>query len=177
MIAIKNIKMPVNCEECFARVMAWCLLDEEERIVVPAVPWEVEERPEWCPLVEVPDMNVGNCSEIPNNSDCVGKRAAVEAIANQSRFSAEEIINICDKSVQDENGWLGGLKEAILAVLELPSSQPEIILCKDCIHRWHSGGRSVAGKWIRIYRCKRNGIEINLNDFCSYAERKKDGSD
>lgn len=55
MIAIKNIKMPVNCEECFARMLAWCLLDEEERIVVPAVPWEVEERPDWCPLVDVPD--------------------------------------------------------------------------------------------------------------------------
>jgi hypothetical protein len=68
---------------------------------------------------------IGKCSEIPNNSDCVSILAAVEAIANQSRFSAEEIINICDKSVQDENGWLGGLKEAILAVLELPSVQSE----------------------------------------------------
>lgn len=93
-------------------------------IVIPALPDEsFEGRPEWCPLVDVPD-EAGNCSEVPNNSDCVSKRAAVEAIANQSRFSAEEIINICDKSVQDENGWLGGLKEAILAVLELPSAQP-----------------------------------------------------
>ena len=178
MIAINSVRMPEECSVCFACFRGCCRLDEDSRIVVPALPDESSEgRPEWCPLVDVPDMNVGNSSEIPNNSDCVSKRAAVEAIANQSRFSAEEIINICDKSVQDENGWLGGLKEAILAVLELPSSQPEIILCKDCIHRWHSGGRSVAGKWIRIYRCKRNGIEINLNDFCSYAERKKDGSD
>ena len=125
MIAIKDVKMPVNCEECFARILAWCRLDEEERMVIPALPDEsFEGRPEWCPLVEVPD-EAGNCSEIPNNSDCVSRRAAVEAIANQSRFSAEEIINICDKSVQDENGWLGGLKEAILAVLELPSAQPK----------------------------------------------------
>ena len=50
--------------------------------------------------------------------------------------------------------------------------QSEIVHCKDCIHRWHSGGRSVAGKWIRIYRCKRHGIEINLNDFCSFADRR-----
>jgi len=126
MIAIKNIKMPLNCEECFARILAWYLLDEEERTVVPALLDEsFEGRPEWCPMVEVPDMNVGKCSEIPNNSDSVSILAAVEAIANQSRFSAEEIINICDKSVQDENGWLGGLKEAIQAVIELPSVQSE----------------------------------------------------
>jgi len=126
MIAIRDFKMPLSCEECFARIMAWCRLDEEERMVVPALPDELPEgRPDWCPLVDVPDTNVGKCSEFPNNSDCVSKRVAVEAIANQSRFSAEEIINICDKSVQDENGWLGGLKEAILAVLELPSAQPE----------------------------------------------------
>lgn len=125
MIAIKDIKMPVNCEECFARLLSWCRLDEEERMVIPALPDEsFEGRPDWCPLVDVPD-EAGNCSEIPNNSDCVSRRAAVEAIANQSRFSAEEIINICDKSVQDGNGWLDGLKEAILAVLELPSAQPE----------------------------------------------------
>lgn len=127
MIAIRGLKMPVDCQSCFARFGSWCRLDLDERMVVPALPEESVNgfKPDWCPLVDVPDIHIGKCSEIPNNSDCVSRRAAIEAIANQSRFSAEEIINICDKSVQDENGWLGGLKEAILAVLELPSAQPK----------------------------------------------------
>ena len=58
-------------------------------------------------------------------NDMISRQAAIDAIAKQSIFSTEEIINVCDKSVQDENGWLGGLKEAILAVLELPSVQQE----------------------------------------------------
>lgn len=57
--------------------------------------------------------------------ELISKQQAIDAIAKQSRFSAEEIIEICDKSIQDENGWLGGLKEAIQAVIELPSIQPE----------------------------------------------------
>lgn len=87
MIAIKDFKMPVNCEECFARVLAWCLLDEEERIVVPEVPWELKERPEWCPLVDVPDMNVGKCSEIPNNSETISRKGCrQEVIGNAGYF-------------------------------------------------------------------------------------------
>ena len=134
MIAIKDFKMPRGCYECqFADESIrmdcdyYCQAAKEK----PDVQYGLN-KPDWCPLVDVPDMNVGNCSEFPNNSDSVSRQTAVEAIANQSRFSAEEIINICDKSVQDENGWLGGLKEAILAVLELPSAEPETDLQPTC---------------------------------------------
>jgi hypothetical protein len=170
MIAIKDIKMPVNCEECFARLLAWCRLDEEGRMVIPALSDEsFEGRQEWCPLVDVPDMNVGKCSEISNSSDCISRRAAVEAIANQSRFSAEEIINICDKSVQDENGWLGGLKEAIQAVIELPSVQSEIIRCKDCKNseHWYRDRR-------RCFLWAEDGVSVFDDGFCNYAERRTD---
>lgn len=67
--------------------------------------------------------------------DMISREAAIEAIAKQSKFSVEEIINICDASIQDDNGWLGGLKEAIVAIVELPSVQPESKLdewCTDC---------------------------------------------
>ena len=59
-------------------------------------------------------------------NDLISRQAAIDAIAKQSRFSAEEIIEICDKSIQDENGRIGGLKEAIQAVIELPSAQPNL---------------------------------------------------
>ena len=166
MIVIKDLNMPVDCSVCFGRVAIWCRFDESDRIVVPVLPDEsFEGRPEWCPLVDVPDINVGKCSEIPNNSDCVSRRAVIEKLKREFN----------ETDVPDRYPGVFDAIEEWLSERELPSAQPEIILCKDCIHRWHSGGRSVAGKWIRIYRCKRHGIEINLNDFCSYAERKKDG--
>lgn len=157
--------MPVDCSVCFGRGAIWCRFDESDRIVIPALPDDsLEGRPDWCPLVEVPVMNVGNsCSEIPNNSDSVSRQTAVEAIANQSRFSAEEIINICDKSVQDENGWLGGLKEAILAVLELPSAQPEIIRCKECVYADEN------------YHCDYMTTWNDGDCFCCYGKRRTDG--
>ena len=69
MIAIKDYKMPVDCQSCFGRGAIWCRFDESDRIVVPAHPDEsFEGRPDWCPLVDVPDMNVGKCSEFPNSS-------------------------------------------------------------------------------------------------------------
>ena len=103
MIAIKDFKMPVNCEECFARVLAWCLLDEEERTVVPALPDEsFEGRPEWCSLVEVPDMNVGKCSEFPNNSDCVSRqkvKCKLGALVNE----LEEIFSHIRERNEDDS--------------------------------------------------------------------------
>lgn len=102
MVAIKDRKMPVNCEECFARVMAWCRLDEEERVVVPALPDELPEgRPDWCPLIDVPDINIGNCSEIPNScenlqstynevaTDCISRQTTAEEIGKRAERCAE----------------------------------------------------------------------------------------
>jgi len=57
MIAI-DIKMPVDCQSCFGRGAIWCRFDDSDRIVVPALPDEsLEGRPDWCPLVEVPDYS------------------------------------------------------------------------------------------------------------------------
>ena len=167
MIAIKDFKMPRGCYECpFADESIrmdcdyYCQAAKDK----PDVQYGLN-KPDWCPLVDVPDINVGKCSEIPNNSDCVSRRAVIEKLKREFN----------ETDVPDRYPGVFDAIEEWLSERELPSAQPEIILCKDCIHRWHSGGRSVAGKWIRIYRCKRHGIEINLNDFCSYAERKKDG--
>ena len=127
--------------------------------------------------VDVPDMNVGKCSEIPNNSDSVSILAAVEAIANQSRFSAEEIINICDKSVQDENGWLGGLKEAIQAVIELPSVQSEKLTDKEKrIFLAAMGREEKVCKEVDEKYPNKEPYEENLVYVCKEIERKVKGA-
>lgn len=125
MIAIKDVKMPVNCEECFARMLAWCLLDEEERMVIPALPDEsFEGRPEWCPLIDVPDMNVGNCSEIPNNStdcirrqmDLIDRKRALEEMTFSGGIEKDCVLYV---PLRDVNNHLKSL----------PSVQPEILAC------------------------------------------------
>lgn len=52
------------------------------------------------------------------------------------------------------------------------STQPEIILCKECIYRFHdaSYGRDWCNRTTGVFR-------VTKDDFCSYAERKTDGSD
>lgn len=81
MIAIKDFKMPENCLKCPMQFGGWCYVSppEVDERVAPTVDeaWE-QGKPDWCPLVDVPD-EMGNCSEVPNNSDCISKRAAIDA--------------------------------------------------------------------------------------------------
>jgi len=64
--------------------------------------------------------------------------------------------NFCDP----EDEW-----QAMKEIRDLPSTQPEIIRCKDCTyrngdycHRFHDGYSAF----------------IHLDDFCNYAERRTD---
>lgn len=163
MIAIKDFKMPVDCSVCFGRAAIWCRFDESDRIVVPALPDEsLEGRPEWCPLVDVPDINVGSCSEFPNNSDCVSRRAVLDVLDALDITDGVGISSVaCDLQ-----------EEAIRSIENLPSAQPEIIRCRDCA--W-----GMTGNFSKKFFCSLTGALawVEPNSFCSYAERKTDGSD
>lgn len=83
MIAIKDFKMPENCLKCPMQFGGWCYVspsDVDERVATTVdEAWE-QGKPDWCPLIDVPEMNVGNSSEIPNSSpDCISRQAAVDA--------------------------------------------------------------------------------------------------
>jgi hypothetical protein len=66
-----------------------------------------------------------NCSEIPNNSDCISRQAAITAI--QKVYADTE--GGTDKCAVWKNV---GLTNALHIMQDLPSAQPEIIRCKDC---------------------------------------------
>ena len=51
MIAIKNMPMPKNCYECWFEDANQCYLNILQRI-------ESLDRPEWCPLVELPNTDL-----------------------------------------------------------------------------------------------------------------------
>lgn len=57
--------------------------------------------------------------------DLISRQAAIDAIKNQTCLTYEEIFNRCLTNIRDENGWVGGIKDAIEAVIGLPSVQPD----------------------------------------------------
>ena len=80
-------------------------------------------------------------------------------------ISRQQTIDaILDMSVEHRVSW----KDAVIDVIdELPSAQPEIIHCKDCI--WHNKD---------INQCQRQICAVMYaDDFCNYGERrgKQDG--
>lgn len=95
-------------------------------------------------------------------SDLIDRQAAIDALRYaQHRFT-----------VADEAGGMGTVKwsedviyfataERVLA--ELPSADPEIILCKDCCH--YPGEYS---------DCPMVGWFRHEDDYCSRAERRTD---
>lgn len=58
----------------------------------------------------------------------------------------------------------GEYEEAREVISRLPSAQPEIIRCGECMH-----------KDKKIDYCHYLGITICESDYCSYAERRADG--
>jgi len=102
---------------------------------------------------DVPDKNVGKCSEIPNSSDTISRQAAIDEIGEWIKAFRE-------------NGHKESAADARLiqdGIIQLPSAQPEIIRCKDC-------------KWKNNHNCTR-AVEVWIDDnkYCAWAERRTDG--
>ena len=70
-----------------------------------------------------------------------------------------------------ENGHKESAADACLiqdGIIQLPSAQPEIVRCKDCIYQTKS--------WSGIKYCKAHGDHIGKDyDYCSNARRKENG--
>ena len=65
------------------------------------------------------------------------------------------------------------VEEAVRRIEQLPSAQPDIIRCKDC--KWY--GRADKRRFYRGMDCLQKRIDTIVpdRDFCSRAERKKNG--
>lgn len=55
--------------------------------------------------------------------DLISRQDAIDAITKQTIYTADIIKSRCKARLVDENGWLGGLKDAIEAVEDVPSAQ------------------------------------------------------
>ena len=90
--------------------------------------------------------------------DMISRQAAIDA-ADSTDYTGLAIEDV--KRVTDE---------VIKALKRLPSAQPEIIYCRDCKYYCHED--------YGLPYCNRittGFYAIDLDDFCSKAERKEDG--
>ena len=128
-------------------------------------------------LREMPSASI-NCSEFPNSSDTIYRQAAIDALKGLPTWWA------------DEGGYYGGARPPMVALLDpedavsaienLPSAEPQIIRCKDCKYWipydwmfnevWQS--KNIADYPEDEIGCDCCDMAMKANDFCSRAERR-----
>ena len=82
--------------------------------------------------------------------DLISRKAAIDAIVAQTiGYTVDEIKAECDENILKENGYLGGLKNAIEAIEDMSPAQPqrtgrwesgtdldrEWCICSECFHQ------------------------------------------
>lgn len=94
------------------------------------------------------------------NEDTISRQKAVEKLRrNKSLFCKNRVefqmLSETDKSRVDE------IDTCITELLNLPSAQPDIILCPNC--RYNDG----------TAYCELHYRDVKAKDFCSWAERRE----
>lgn len=100
--------------------------------------------------------------------DAVSRNAIVQKLNKMDRYVSTELrlCNTGEKFPQNEVFIVDDVYEEI--VEQLPSAQPDIIRCKDCIYQTES--------WSGIKYCEAHGDHIGKDyDYCSNARRKENG--
>lgn len=57
--------------------------------------------------------------------DLIKRQDAIDALENHACYGIEELENLCNASVADSEGWLGGIRDAIREIEAVPSAEPE----------------------------------------------------
>ena len=114
------------------------------------------------------------------DGDTISRKAAIDALVAETIYTEEELREYYEAN-SHRNEWVNGIYEAIEAIKQLPSAQPEIIRCKDCKH-WIPYDWMFSEVWqsrnINDYPedeigCNYCDMAMKANDFCSRAERKE----
>ena len=77
-------------------------------------------------------------------SDLIDRQAAIDAIVQCTNCGDEDVLREYVLKHSLDNGWTGGILEALDAVKDLPPAQPEPqwIMCEDCERRCKRWGNS-----------------------------------
>ncbi len=125
--------------------------------------WEGEENVELIDFFFVSEACKAN-----NNKNLIDRQQAIDAL---TEYGNGRVVYI-------------GVEEAVRRVEQLPSAQPEIIYCKDCKHFVHEDieEHTPYGFYNTYFHafCDKHWdeeqgeyIDVNLDDFCSFAERRE----
>ena len=103
-------------------------------------------------------------------NDLIDRQAAIEEIAFDEEMLRRVLDDMDVVGVEREKyEWgLGLIESLIYDIRELPSAQPEIIRCKDCIY----GEQDDIGRWY----CRSLGCQVGDEDgsgFCADGERRE----
>ena len=98
-------------------------------------------------------------------SDIISRQNAIDALVNLTCYGIEEMRTLCDASVADSEGWLGGIRDAVDEIEALPSAEPERKKGRwiyDTERVWHDGGIYVQ------YHCSECRFQIigSLYNYC-----------
>ena len=116
-----------------------------------------------------PQSTMGQVNEaVQSTKDCISRQAAIDALKGLSTWWA------------DEGGYYGGAQPPMVALLDpedavsaienMPSAQPEIVKCRECKHYQFADNRAFG---MPVKMCEWFGFEdVDDDDFCSRAERR-----
>ena len=92
--------------------------------------------------------------------DLISRQAAIDAIEHR----------LCEPAYQHTGeDWYAGMNCAECELYDLPSAQPEIIRCVDCIHFEY-----FEDQFVQMTRCDVHDRCPDYTDYCSWAERKEE---
>ena len=93
------------------------------------------------------------------SSDLISRQAAIDALRTHERKASKKWF---DNQLDIE--WNNAIDICCYDIEDLPSAQPEIVMCEDC------------KKYID-YRCRDEHANLSdwrhEDDYCSYAERRE----
>lgn len=99
--------------------------------------------------------------------DHISRAAAIDAVVGCTNCGTEDVLRAYVVKHSLENGWTGGIVDALDAIEQLPSAQPEIIRCRECKHRDEYG---CCKQWKGLLMSA-IPIATDDDDFCSYVKR------
>ena len=117
--------------------------------------------------------------------DLIKREDAFKAVLGVTTYDTVDDVEIhCDASVADSEGWLGGVRDALRAIEDVSSAEPNLIHCADC--RWWKQDEDIAPYgW--CFACRRGAYtehwDITIRRkykgdfFCADAEPRIEGED
>lgn len=138
-VIMRDAVMPECCNACVCSEGYGCGITGTEMTTK-----EMGSRPDWCPLEEVEPCE-----------DAVSRQAAIDG--------ADAVIA---RDTSGNNDVVKAMTAWKSYVEVLPSAQPEIIRCKDCVY-YHPNYCEIWSKY--------GTVQTRENGFCYMAQRREEG--